>query len=161
MVDGSGVPYEFITPTSSWDQVCDAGAADGRRVLPLSVDTVTSGSVDRVLVFYEHLCLDGDTEVGSGGIGVAEFLYDAAAPPVGPVQATVVADVLWAGIAPSTPGGASDQAVMGGFGRLSAYDPAEDDVYVYRCDTESEPVAGCRMPGGPGLVGPGRQPVVL
>ena len=147
VLDGSGQPYQFITATSAWDQRCNPSTSDARRVTPRSVDTVTSGATDRVLVYFEHVCLASGAVVGSGGIGLAEFAYDPTNPPTGQIQATVLADHLWDGVAPTTPPGTGAPAtlVMGGFGRVSAYDPAANLVYVYRCDTDSEPVVGCQV----------------
>ncbi|MCP4386050.1 MAG: DUF4185 domain-containing protein, partial [Hyphomicrobiales bacterium] len=145
VLDGGGDPSQFITATSAWDDRCDPASADERRVRPLSASVFPYYWVDVVTVFFEHVCFSAGAEVGSGGIGVAQFFYDTTNPPTGALQATVLADYLWDGPTPTTApgGGAPATEVMAGFGRVSGSDPVGFEVYVYRCQPDS--VTGCQV----------------
>jgi len=95
---------------------------------PASAVVEKVGSLDRVLIWLENICLGGDT--GSGpvvdgrGMALAEWWYDPADPPFDrPVTVTLLSQRLFAD---RSYGGAT---VRG----------AQDDVYAYQCDTPPEP----------------------
>lgn len=143
-----GVPQQFLTALSDWDDRCNPAAADGRVVRPRSLATIP-GSSDHVLIYFEHVCTSGGTPVSSGGVGVAEWVYDSALPPGAgvPLAATVLSDFLWHGEVPTSPGAptATDAQRRSGFGQAAAFNATDGNVYVYRCSTAGSPAQGFQV----------------
>lgn len=128
VTDGTGRPNQFVEVDSN---PCPADRPL-HRVWPLSATTVPDGAKDQVYVYFEHACGvpgQGIGSVVSMGMGLARWTYTSGVTSVhAPVRATVLAqglfDGAWDGVGVPTDGG---------FGRAVAYDPADGNLYLYRC----------------------------
>ncbi len=111
------VPHRFVAPGPSFP-ACSA-AAPSPAMWPLSAVTVPAGPVDRVIAYFQNICLGPHMAVESRGVAVVEWTYDPAAPPIG---AAVVGTVTNQRILDTNTYG--NAAVLGD----------DDLLYVYACD---------------------------
>lgn len=109
-----GSPVTFARPAQPFPACSHPGAT--QAMWPLSAATVAAGALDRVVAYFENLCLGPGQVTESRGVSVVEWWYDPAAPPDGlPITGTVLTQQLF----PARAYGMA--AVNGGDGWLYAY----------------------------------------
>ena len=125
-----GTPVTFVRPVGAFAQ-CSNPAAK-QAMWPLSATTVAVGALDRVVAYFENLCIGPGSTTESRGVSLVEWWYDPGAPHDGvPITGTVLTQQLF----PSRTYGMA--AVNGGDGWL----------YVYSC--EGPPGGGMPADYGP------------
>jgi hypothetical protein len=115
-VVGSNRPATFATPTAEFP-TCPTWAPSP-AMWPLSAVTVpvSGSSVDRVIAYFQNVCLGPGHAVDSRGVAVVEWRYDPARPPIDqPVVGTVVSQRLF------HDNSYGNAAVIGDDGLLYAY----------------------------------------
>lgn len=113
-VVGGSSPSTFVTPVV--DLGCPASAPT-QVMWPLSAVAVPqSATVDRVIAYFQNICLGPNLTTTSRGVAVVQWTYDRTAPPVDQsVTGTVVTQQLF----PTNTYG--NAAVLGSDGYLYAY----------------------------------------
>jgi len=132
----SATPLRFATPTASFP-ACPANAPN-QAMWPLSAVNVPDGasSRDRVIAYFQNICLGPNLTTASRGVATVEWVYDPAAPPIDQsIAGTVTNQTLF----PLNTWG--NAAVTSS--------PGDGFVYVYACPAPP-------APGFPDAYGPCR-----
>lgn len=126
----NGMPIPFVQPSASFGSCSRTGA---RQIMwPLSAVSVPAGGRDRVIAYFENICLGPGTDTESRGVAVVEWWYDPAQPPdQRPIVATVLNQQL------TTDRTIGSAAVLG------------DDGFIYSYACDAPPGGGWPADYGP------------
>ncbi len=113
-VTGGPQPARFVAPTAGFP-TCPS-ATPTPVMWPLSAVTVPNGALDRVIAYYQNICLGPNLTTASRGVATVEWSYDPADPPVDRViEGTVTNQALF----PTNTYG--NAAVVGLDGKIYSY----------------------------------------
>lgn len=110
----AGAPFTFVRPAVPFGACGDPDAQ--QAMWPLSAVAVAVGDRDRVVAYFENLCIGPGNATESRGVSLVEWWYDPTTPPSGlPITGTVLTQQLF----PTRTYGMA--AVSGGDGWIYAY----------------------------------------
>jgi len=107
-------PTQFVTPTSGFP-ACPT-ATPTAVMWPLSAVTITNGALDRVVAYFQNICLGPNLTTASRGVATVEWTYD---PADQPIDRSITATVTNQSLFPTNTYG--NAAVVGVDGLIYAY----------------------------------------